>query len=46
MPFSRELALQAHCNALLAEHEVFIRENFDDLPGIKLPGIYDWVWSA
>jgi xylulose-5-phosphate/fructose-6-phosphate phosphoketolase len=30
-----------HCNGLLAEHESYIREHFDDLPAIK-----DWVWSA
>jgi len=32
--------LLARCNALLAEHETYIREHFDDLPMIK-----DWVWS-
>jgi xylulose-5-phosphate/fructose-6-phosphate phosphoketolase len=28
------------CNALLGEHEVWTREHFDDLDGIK-----NWVWS-
>ena len=32
--------LVAHCNGLLAAHERYIRETFDDLPEIK-----DWVWS-
>ena len=29
-----------HCKALLAEHERYTREQFDDLPQIK-----NWVWS-
>ena len=33
-------ALVAHCTGLLAEHEVYIREHFDDLPEMK-----NWVWS-
>ncbi|WP_454883265.1 phosphoketolase family protein [Sphingomonas oryzagri] len=33
-------ALVTHCNDLLAKHEIYIREYFDDLPEIK-----DWVWS-
>lgn len=33
--------LLAHCNALLAGHETYIREYFDDLPEIK-----DWAWST
>ena len=32
--------LVQRCNALLAEHELYIREHFDDLPEIK-----DWAWS-
>jgi len=33
-------ALIEHCTTLLREHEVYIRQHFDDLPEIK-----DWVWS-
>jgi xylulose-5-phosphate/fructose-6-phosphate phosphoketolase len=29
------------CNALLAEHEIYIREHFDDMPVVK-----DWVWPG
>ncbi len=34
-------ALIAQCTGLLAEHEVYVHEHFDDLPIIK-----DWTWSA
>ena len=33
-------ALVAHCTGLLAAHEIYIREHFDDLPEVK-----NWVWS-
>ena len=32
--------LVTHCTELLAQHEVYIREHFDDLPEMK-----DWIWS-
>ena len=32
--------LVGRCTGLLAEHEAYIREHFDDLPVIK-----DWLWS-
>jgi xylulose-5-phosphate/fructose-6-phosphate phosphoketolase len=32
--------LVEHCTRVLAEHETYVREHFDDLPEIK-----DWVWS-
>ena len=33
-------ALIDRCTSLLAEHETYTREHFDDLPVIK-----DWHWS-
>jgi xylulose-5-phosphate/fructose-6-phosphate phosphoketolase len=32
--------LVARCKDLLAEHEIYIRTHFDDLPEIK-----DWIWT-
>ncbi len=33
--------LRAHCARMLAEHAVFIREHFEDLPEVR-----DWTWTA
>lgn len=35
------VALVERCNALLAQHEVHIREHLEDIPEIR-----DWVWTA
>ena len=38
--FRNSRALLERCVSLLDQHEIYIRENFDDLPEIK-----DWAWS-
>lgn len=32
--------LATYCTDMLVEHDLYIREHFDDLPEIK-----DWAWS-
>ena len=38
--FRSSRALLERCASLLEQHEIYIREHFDDLPEIK-----DWAWS-
>ena len=38
--FRNSRALLERCVSLLEQHEIYIREHFDDLPEIK-----DWAWS-
>ena len=38
--FRNSRALLERCVSLLDQHEIYIRQNFDDLPEIK-----DWAWS-
>jgi xylulose-5-phosphate/fructose-6-phosphate phosphoketolase len=33
------LALERHCEAMLARHHVYIREHFEDMPEVR-----DWTW--
>ena len=33
--------LQAHCRQMLARHETYIRERFEDMPEVR-----DWTWGA
>ena len=33
--------LTAHCNAMLAKHEPYIREHLEDLPEVR-----DWTWHG
>ncbi len=32
--------LVAHCDAMLAEHHLYVRENLEDMPEVR-----DWVWA-